>query len=98
METGKDISMHTTTTDPQTPVTRTATHPATTPWNPRTPRWRRVRTISLALAAVALGLTGTTLLAGAVAKARLATTYPPIGQLVDVGGYRMHLVCQGSGS
>src|SRR5690348_800010 len=27
-----------------------------------------------------------------------ATKYPPIGKLVDVGGYRVHLYCIGSGS
>ena len=25
-------------------------------------------------------------------------TYPPLGQLVDVGGYRLHIVCIGEGS
>jgi pimeloyl-ACP methyl ester carboxylesterase len=32
---------------------------------------------------------------GARAKARLAAQYPPPGQMVDVGGYRMHILCQG---
>jgi pimeloyl-ACP methyl ester carboxylesterase len=32
------------------------------------------------------------------ATARDRSAYPPPGQLVDVGGYRMHLVCQGEGS
>jgi pimeloyl-ACP methyl ester carboxylesterase len=32
---------------------------------------------------------------GAKAKARLAAQYPPPGQMVDVGGYRMHINCQG---
>lgn len=38
------------------------------------------------------------LIAGARAKAALAAQYPPIGQMVDVGGYQMHIVCAGEGS
>jgi len=32
------------------------------------------------------------------AKAALRAKYPPPGQMVDVGGYKMHLYCLGSGS
>ena len=32
------------------------------------------------------------------AEARDAKAYPPPGQLVDVGGYRLHMNCTGSGS
>ena len=39
-----------------------------------------------------------TLVAGAVAKANLARKYPAPGQLVDVGGYKMHIHCTGQGS
>jgi pimeloyl-ACP methyl ester carboxylesterase len=39
-----------------------------------------------------------TLLLGAKAKADLIAQYPPPGQLVDVGGYRLHIDCQGEGS
>jgi len=39
-----------------------------------------------------------TLLLGAWAKADLKAKYPPPGQMVDVGGYRLHLDCQGTGS
>ena len=35
---------------------------------------------------------------GAKAKAALAARYPPPGQLVDVGGYRLHINCQGQDS
>lgn len=35
---------------------------------------------------------------GSRAKAALRAQYPPPGQLVDVGGYRLHIHCQGSGS
>ena len=38
------------------------------------------------------------LVAGAVAKANLAQKYPAPGQLVDVGGYQMHIYCTGQGS
>ena len=30
------------------------------------------------------------------ARAELAKKYPPPGQMVDVGGYRLHINCQGS--
>ena len=35
---------------------------------------------------------------GSRAKAALRAKYPPPGQMVDVGGYQMHIYCQGSGS
>jgi pimeloyl-ACP methyl ester carboxylesterase len=35
---------------------------------------------------------------GAKAKQELAKQYPPPGQMVDVGGYRLHINCQGEGS
>ena len=35
---------------------------------------------------------------GSRAKAALRAQYPPPGQMVDVGGYKMHIYCQGSGS
>jgi pimeloyl-ACP methyl ester carboxylesterase len=41
-------------------------------------------------------LIGLTWLLGSRAKARLAAKYPPPGQIVDVGGYRLHINCQGS--
>jgi pimeloyl-ACP methyl ester carboxylesterase len=37
-------------------------------------------------------------LQGSRAKAALRAQYPPPGQMVDVGGYKMHIYCQGSGS
>src|SRR5205823_2164360 len=33
-----------------------------------------------------------------VAEAEDARAYPPPGQLVDVGGYRLHINCTGTGS
>ena len=42
------------------------------------------------------------LLAGVIyessAEAADAQAYPPPGQMVDVGGYRLHINCTGSGS
>jgi pimeloyl-ACP methyl ester carboxylesterase len=57
-----------------------------------------LRRIALGLVAVVLAAASTALVAGAVAKARLASRYRPTGELVDVGGYRMHIACQGAGS
>jgi pimeloyl-ACP methyl ester carboxylesterase len=42
-----------------------------------------------------LVLVGTTWVAGMFAKSRLAQQFPPPGQLVDVGGYRLHIDCVG---
>ena len=36
--------------------------------------------------------------AGAIAKSNLAKQYPAPGQLVDVGGYKLHINCVGEGS
>lgn len=38
------------------------------------------------------------LLAGSVAKRRLAARHPPPGRMVDAGGYRLHLNCSGEGA
>lgn len=56
------------------------------------------RRFGLGVAAVLLVVMGALLVAGAVAKGRLKAAHPPVGQLVDVGGYRLHLACQGAGS
>jgi pimeloyl-ACP methyl ester carboxylesterase len=47
---------------------------------------------------VLLVLAGLIGLAGSWAKAKLATEYPPPGQRIDVGGYKLHLDCRGHGS
>ena len=39
-----------------------------------------------------------TVTAGAIAKSNLAKKYPAPGQLVDVGGYKLHINCMGQGS
>ncbi len=43
-------------------------------------------------------LIGWVWLFGAKAKAKLAAKYPAPGKLVDVGGYRLHIHCQGQGN
>jgi len=43
-------------------------------------------------------LAGWTWRRGAKAKAELAAKYPAPGKMVDVGGYRLHIICQGQGS
>jgi pimeloyl-ACP methyl ester carboxylesterase len=50
---------------------------------------------ALLVIAAILVVTG---LAGATVRANLRAKFPPAGQMVDVGGYRMHIHCQGSGS
>lgn len=37
-----------------------------------------------------------TLVAGAIARANLQAQFPATGRLVDVGGYKLHINCQGS--
>lgn len=54
--------------------------------------------LSLGFLVVVLLLAGGLWVAGAVARSRLARAYPAPGQLVDVGGYRLHLYCLGEGS
>lgn len=44
-----------------------------------------------------LALTGLTWIAGTWAKINLAKQSPPPGQLIDVGGYKLHLHCRGQG-
>jgi len=48
------------------------------------------------LAVVILALV--TLAAGTIAKSNLAKGHPAPGQLVDVGGYKLHINCMGEGS
>lgn len=59
--------------------------------------WRVIRIVQSILALL-LVLIVTTLLLGAKAKSDLIAKYPPLGQMVDVGGYRLHINCQGTGS
>ena len=50
--------------------------------------------VLLAIVILALG----TVIAGQIAKVSLKQKYPAPGQLVDVGGYKLHLYCIGEGS
>ncbi|MEZ4681519.1 MAG: alpha/beta hydrolase [Caldilineaceae bacterium] len=50
------------------------------------------------LAAFLLLVLVITLVAGTFAKSNLKTQYPPPGMMVDVGGYQLHIFCEGSGS
>jgi pimeloyl-ACP methyl ester carboxylesterase len=59
-------------------------------------RWWLGR-LSLGLGVLAVTLAAGTTLTSAKLKRDLNAQYPPPGQLVDVGGYRLHLYCQGSG-
>ncbi len=59
----------------------------------RKSRWRRTRRALLVLALLAL----TGFVYQTIASAVDASSYPAPGKLVDVGGYRLHLNCTGSG-
>ncbi|HRQ42437.1 MAG TPA: alpha/beta hydrolase [Chloroflexota bacterium] len=52
--------------------------------------------LALIALSLALALSGATY--QAIAAAQDANRYPPPGQLVDVGGYQLHLYCLGEGS
>ena len=52
----------------------------------------------LGLISLALGLAAAGAIYEAVASTRDADRYPPPGQLIDVGGYRVHVLCMGQGS
>ena len=63
----------------------------------RTWQWWAGRTLA-GLLLVVMVLVAITLGAGARAKAALRASHPPIGQMVDVGGYKLHIACAGVGS
>ena len=65
--------------------------------NQRGFRWWAGR-IFLSVLALLLVLVVSVLLLGAKAKADLIAQFPPTGQRVDVGGYQLHIDCQGNGS
>jgi pimeloyl-ACP methyl ester carboxylesterase len=72
----------------------------TSSWSPRSKRgclrWAGI--IAGALVVLLIILVGITWISGNRAKAELKAKYPPPGQMVDVGGYRMHIYCEGEGS
>lgn len=51
--------------------------------------------VSLVFLALIVLFVGAALTAGANAKRTFAMNYPPVGEMVDVGGYRLHLYCSG---
>jgi pimeloyl-ACP methyl ester carboxylesterase len=55
----------------------------------------RISFIVVLVVAILALVTGT---AGAIAKSNLAKQHPAPGQLVDVGGYKLHIDCTGEGS
>ena len=59
-------------------------------------RWIRNGVLGLVGLVIALGVIGALyqFIGNAVDQHR----YPPLGELVDVGGYRLHLYCTGIGS
>jgi hypothetical protein len=58
--------------------------------------WTRRVLLGLIILLVALGFIGASY--QAIATARDAWAFPLPGQLVDVGGYKLHLHCLGTGS
>jgi len=60
----------------------------------KTKAFRIISILILVVLILALG----TVIAGAIAKSKLANRYPAPGQLVDVGGYKLHINCIGEGS
>ena len=59
---------------------------------------RLVARISFGLIVFVFGLLAVTTIYQAVATANERARFPPPGRLVDVGGYRLHLRCEGQGS
>ena len=60
----------------------------------KTKAFRIISIVVLVLVLLVLG----TAIAGTIAKSNLAKEYSAPGQLVDVGGYKMHINCVGQGS
>src|SRR4051794_35701595 len=58
----------------------------------RTWRWWTSRAL-IGLLLLVMVVATITLGAGARAKAALRTSHPPLGQMVDVGGYKLHISC-----
>jgi pimeloyl-ACP methyl ester carboxylesterase len=56
-----------------------------------------VKRILLGILVTIVTVLVTTSIAGAVIKGRMKAAYPPPGQMVDVGGYRLHVHCQAEG-
>ncbi len=81
-----------------------ASHPPSgeAPPHPALPKrrktlWRRTRRVLLIVALLIVCLSGTGLLYQSIASVHDASSYPAPGRLIDVGGYRLHLYCTGTG-
>ncbi len=69
------------------------------PLPPQRPGWRWwIPRILLGLLALIVTLALIVLVGGAIAKTNLQARFPAPGKLVDIGGYRLHIACQGSGA
>lgn len=60
--------------------------------------WKWTKRIMAGLLGLILILAALTYAAGAFAKSKLVRENPPPGELIDVGGFNMHLYCTGEGS
>jgi len=79
--------------------------PISSTLNISSPAWRRVRRVLRGIGRTLAALVGLIVVLGLVgaiyesaAEAADVRAYPPPGQLVDVGGYRLHINCVGTGS
>ena len=60
--------------------------------------WKWTKRITAGLLILLLILVPLTWVSGALAKSKIAREYPPPDQLVDVGGFKIHIHCMGEGS
>lgn len=60
-------------------------------------RMKPIKILLLGSLLLTLVVAGITWMVGMSAKSSLAKQYPPPGQLVDIGGYRLHIHCVGNG-
>jgi len=60
--------------------------------------WRWLKRLGIGIGALTIGLLGVGVVYEQLARYRAARDYPPPGQLVDIGGRRIHIDCRGSGS
>ena len=79
--------------------------PISSTLNVPSPAWRRVRRVLRGIGRTLAALVGLIVVLGLVgavyesaAEATDVRAYPPPGQMVDVGGYRLHINCVGTGS
>ena len=60
--------------------------------------WKQTKRITTGLFILIFVLTALTYAAGVIVKRNLMEKYPAPGQLINVGGFRMHIHCTGEGS